>query len=184
MSILKTDRVKQLNFLLSLNINRLNSETSRREVRLSLLATEESMVSATGLFFYRIFAIVYIRMFAVRLNKRVTMKYIFFAMFFALLVSGCSMNKYYLDDTKPDKTFLVEKINEFQKEGLISKKPILVIDGIEYVSLKDINLTKMKLSKDDIKSVELLKKPAALRIFGNIGERGVLLITTKTTDKK
>ncbi len=80
--------------------------------------------------------------------------------------------------------FLLRKINEFQKEGLISKKPILVIDGIEYVSLKDINLTKMKLSKDDIKSVELLKKPAALRIFGNIGERGVLLITTKTTDKK
>ena len=112
------------------------------------------------------------------------MKYVFFALFFAFLVSGCSMNKYYLDDTKPDRTFLVEKINEFQKKGLTTKEPILVIDGVEYVNPKDINLTKMKLSKKDIKEIELLKKPAALRVFGNAGERGVLLITTKTADKK
>lgn len=89
------------------------------------------------------------------------------------------MNKYYLDGTKQDRTFLTEKIQELSKKGLISEQPILVIDGTEYVNPKKINLKKMKLTKSDIKNIDLLKKEKALKIFGNTGERGVLLITTK-----
>ena len=96
-----------------------------------------------------------------------------------LLLSACSMNRYYLDDTKQDRTFLFEKIQELSRKGLISERPILVIDGIEYIKLKKINLKSMKLSKSDIKNIELLKEEKALKIFGNAGERGVLLITTE-----
>ncbi|WP_207428313.1 hypothetical protein [Pedobacter sp. SYSU D00535] len=103
--------------------------------------------------------------------------------FLTLLLSACGMNRYYLDDTKQDRTFLFQKIQELSKKGLISERPILVIDGIEYVNPKKINLKSMKLSKSDIKNIELLKKEKGVKIFGNAGERGVLLITTKANSK-
>ena len=111
------------------------------------------------------------------------MKYYTFPVFLTLLFSACSTNRYYLDDTKQDRAFLVEKIQELSNKGLISESPILVIDGIEYVNTKKINLKRIKLSKSDIKNIELLKKDKGLKIFGNAGERGVLLITTKVGAK-
>lgn len=106
------------------------------------------------------------------------MKYFIFLIFVTFIISGCRLNGYYLDDTKQDRAFLVEKIQEFSKRGLTSETPILVIDGVEYVNPGVINLRKMKISKRDIREIELLKKDAAMRVFGHAGERGVLLITT------
>ena len=111
------------------------------------------------------------------------MRYLSFFLGLALLMSGCVVNRYYLDDTEQNERFLVEKISEFSQKGLTSSKPILVIDGVEFVKSNQIDLKGMKLSKADIKKIELLKKEAAVRVFGKSGERGVLLITTKNEEK-
>jgi len=101
-----------------------------------------------------------------------------------MILSGCSINRYRLSDKGKDKNFLIEQINDLYLKGQISKNPILVIDGTEYVNTKDLNLKKINLTKKDIKEIELLKKDAAKRVFGELGERGVLLITTKSNKDK
>lgn len=106
------------------------------------------------------------------------------SLFLLLFLCGCTQSHYYLDDTNQDKRFLVEKIEEFTKKGMTTNKPILVIDGIEFVDTKKVDLKRMGISKSDIKSIDLLKKEAALRVFGKEGERGVLLITTKKPKNK
>lgn len=83
------------------------------------------------------------------------------------------IKKYTSEDYDGVVIVTMKKWNEF------SKHPILVIDGIEYVDIQEINLRKIGLQKADIKKNELLKKESAIRIFGDEGERGVLLITSK-----
>ena len=107
------------------------------------------------------------------------MKYLLLPFLLVFLLSCCTLNRYSLDDEGKDKTFLIQKIEDLSKDGQISKKPILVIDGNEYVDIKEIDLVDLNLSKKDIKEIELLKRNAAIRVFGESGERGVLLITTK-----
>ncbi|MFT6867297.1 MAG: hypothetical protein ACJA08_002137 [Cyclobacteriaceae bacterium] len=97
---------------------------------------------------------------------------------FLIMSLGCSVNKYQL--AGEDKDFLIEQIESLSARDQISKKPILVIDGVEYVKKKDIALQKINLSKDRIEEIELLKKEAAIRVFGEEGKRGVLIITTKS----
>ena len=96
-----------------------------------------------------------------------------------LALSGCAVNKYNLADDNADEYFLLEQIELMYQKGQTSQYPILVIDGIEYVKKSDINLKKLNLKKADIKEIELLKQEAAVRVFGETGKRGVLLITIK-----
>ncbi|WKN40525.1 hypothetical protein [Tunicatimonas pelagia] len=112
------------------------------------------------------------------------MKYTFLPLLFVFLWSCSSLNRYYLYDEGTNKTFLTETISDLSKDGKISKKPILVIDGIEYIKPRNIDLVGLKLTKKEIKEIELLKEDAALRIFGNSGKRGVLVITTKKGSKE
>jgi hypothetical protein len=96
-----------------------------------------------------------------------------------LIITSCATNRYLLNDKGSDKRFLVKQIKTISSDNEISKHPILVIDGIEYVRLDSINLRETGLQKKDIEKIELLKMEPAVRIFGDEGERGVLLITTK-----
>ncbi|MFB6320822.1 hypothetical protein [Saccharicrinis sp. FJH54] len=96
-----------------------------------------------------------------------------------LVFFNCVNSRYLLDNKGTDKRFLIEQIKAISEENELSKHPILVIDGIEYVNVDEINLRKTGLQKRDIKKIELLKKEPAIRIFGDEGKRGVLLITTK-----
>ncbi len=106
------------------------------------------------------------------------MKKLFLLLLLISLFSQCTLNRYSLNDEGENKTFLIEKIKEFSKKGFISKKPILVIDGVEYVNSNEIDLVKLNISKKDIQEIELLKSDAAIKVFGESGKRGVLLITT------
>ncbi|MFT7238652.1 MAG: hypothetical protein ACI93L_002742 [Cyclobacteriaceae bacterium] len=96
------------------------------------------------------------------------------------LLSACPINKYQLAGDNKD--FLINQIDKFSQEGHISSKPILVVDSIEYVKSRKINLQETNLTKERIKEIELLKKDPAIRIFGNAGKRGVLVITSKSAE--
>jgi uncharacterized protein YcfL len=109
---------------------------------------------------------------------------------FALLISGCSSNRYLLTDKGNDKNFLIETINEYSKNGEISKKPIIVVDGVPNRFDYELKNKKLQLSKAEIKKIESLKNDVGIRLYGDYAKGGVLIVTTNsyvskepTTDK-
>jgi hypothetical protein len=107
-----------------------------------------------------------------------------------LLISGCSSNRYLLTDKGKDKRFLIETIKEYSKKGKISKKPIIVVNGVPNRFDYELKNKKLQLSKADIKKIESLKNDVGIRIYGDYAKGGVLVVTTNsyvskelTTDK-
>ena len=101
-----------------------------------------------------------------------------------ILLSGCVSNRYLLTDNGKDSKFLIEKIKDAKKIGDISKKPIIVVDGIPHRFDKELKENRLQLAKKDIKQVDVLKKDVGLKIYGEAGEGGVILITTKASAKQ
>lgn len=56
-----------------------------------------------------------------------------------------------------------------------SNSPLVIVDGIQYGSLEDINPA-------DIESIEVLKDASSTAIYGSRGANGVILITTRQAD--
>jgi hypothetical protein len=83
-------------------------------------------------------------------------------------------------DKGKDKYFLANKIKEMAKNGDISKRPIIVIDGEPYRYDYELKNAKLKISKDDIKQIDRVKLDVGIKIYGEAGKNGVLLITTKS----
>ena len=100
------------------------------------------------------------------------------------MISGCSSNRYLLTDKGNDKRFLIETINEYSKKGKISKKPIIVVDGVPNRFDHELKEKRIDLSKNDIKKIESLKKDVGIRIYGDYAKGGVLILTTKSYEKK
>ena len=99
-----------------------------------------------------------------------------FLVFVAVVTSSCISNRYLLSgDT--DNRMLKELIRTSTKNGVISKKPIVVVDGrpLRYADLKQIPLW---FKSEEVKSVEILKKESAVKIYGSDGKNGCMLITT------
>jgi TonB-linked SusC/RagA family outer membrane protein len=59
-----------------------------------------------------------------------------------------------------------------QRSLLASSEPLIIVDGVQYSSVQDIN-------PNDIQSMEVLKDAASTAIYGSRGANGVILITTK-----
>lgn len=112
------------------------------------------------------------------------MKNILSFLFLVLMLSGCASGRYILTDSGKHKRILVKTINEMYHSGQISKKPILVIDGIPYRFEKELKESKLSFSKDEIEKIQLLKKEVGIRIYGEYAQCGVLLITTKSPSSK
>ncbi len=108
------------------------------------------------------------------------MKNCLYLLLIILSLVSCSSNRYVLSDTDGNKDFLKQKIDEFKKTEGISNKPIIVVDGKPYRYTHELKENKLKLSKSDIKKIDVLKKDVGIRIYGEFAEAGVLLITTKS----
>ena len=100
-------------------------------------------------------------------------------LFLIVFLSGCSSNRYLLTDKGRDKKFLISYINDLEKKGMISKTPIIVVDGLPLRFNKELKEKRLSVSKNDIKQIEFLKHDSATKIYGESGKAGVLLITTK-----
>lgn len=97
-----------------------------------------------------------------------------------VIIYSCKSGNYMLSDTGEGKTFLVEQIDELVKKNLITKHPLIVIDGIEYRYDKELKKGKLPISKDDIASIDLVKPDKAKKIYSG----GIILITTKSYKKQ
>lgn len=112
------------------------------------------------------------------------MKTIFRLLILAILISGCTGNRYLLSDKGKDKRFLIDAIKEASKTGEMSQKPMIVIDGIPYRYDKELKNKRLQLTKNDIKQIDKVKKDVGIKIYGDAAKEGLLLITTKSNFNK
>ncbi len=97
-----------------------------------------------------------------------------------LVVTSCVSNRYALSDEGADKKYLIQFIKDSKKEGKVTNKPLIVLDGItyDYESLKE---RKLPVKKVEIDNMVCLPKDeeGATNIYGDLGEDGVVLIMSK-----
>lgn len=110
------------------------------------------------------------------------MKKIISAAFLLLSLSIYSQNRYELTDEGNDKLFLSDSISKMAVKGLITDKPIVVIDGKPY-RFQDLENQKLELSKVEIAKIIAIDKQKGINIFGNYGEAGVVIVTTNRQKK-
>jgi hypothetical protein len=86
-------------------------------------------------------------------------------------------------DKDQNKNFLIEYIDNLAKEKKITKHPIIILDGEQYRYDGELKKNKLPILKNDIIKIDLLKNEAAQKVFGESAKNGVLLITTKSSQK-
>ncbi|OFX87834.1 MAG: hypothetical protein A2W99_16090 [Bacteroidetes bacterium GWF2_33_16] len=94
------------------------------------------------------------------------------------MFGSCSSKRYLLTDSNKDKSFLVNKLKEEKSKGLISKKPIIVVDGVPYRFDYELKDSSLDISKSEIKKIEILEREIGIRIYGDFAKDGVVVITT------
>lgn len=105
------------------------------------------------------------------------MKKIISIVLLLLSISVYSQNRYELTDEGTDKQFLSDTISKMATNGLITDKPIVVIDGQPF-RYQDLESEKLKLSKKEIVKIMPIDRQKGINIFGTYGEAGVVIITT------
>lgn len=111
------------------------------------------------------------------------MKKIISILLFLLSLSIYSQNRYELLDEGKDKLFLSDSISKMAEKGMITDKPIVVVDGKPY-RYQDLENEKLSLLKIEIDKIVAIDKQKGINIYGNYGEAGVLIITTNRPNKK
>lgn len=72
-------------------------------------------------------------------------------------------------------------INLHIRNGQIGKeKPLIIIDGVEQIKDDAID----KLNPNIIESISVLKDESSVKLYGEKGKDGVILITTKNASTK
>lgn len=92
------------------------------------------------------------------------------------MVASCSKNRYLLSDKGKECYFLQQRIDESAKAGMISKTPMLVIDGYPFRYEVELKKQRLKLSRNDILQIDILKRQTSINIYGEQGKKGVVLI--------
>jgi len=106
------------------------------------------------------------------------MKHIILIVCLLLLVASCSTSRYLLTDKGNDRYFLQNYIDDSAKTGIISKIPLLVIDGHPYRYDVELKKQKLNLSRNNIANIDILKMKPSVSIYGESGRKGVVLIFT------
>jgi hypothetical protein len=102
-----------------------------------------------------------------------------------LLLSSLSIysqSRYELSDEGNGKFFLSDSISKMAVKGLITDKPIVVVDGKPY-RFQDLENQKLSLTKVEIAKIIAIDKQKGVNIFGNFGEAGVVIVTTNRPKK-
>ena len=107
------------------------------------------------------------------------MKKIFVIILSLTLLGSCSSKRYLLTGTNEDKSFLANMLKEEKNKGQISKKPLIVVDGVPYRYGYELKDSPLDFSKSEIKQIEILKREVGIRIYGDFAKGGVVLITTQ-----
>jgi hypothetical protein len=117
------------------------------------------------------------------------MKHLTYLIALCFILTACSTNRYLLNGSGRDRSFLIEQIKVAKNKGLVTNKPIIVLDGIPYRFSRELKNSSLNITKSDIETIEILKINKAIGSYGEFGKAGVMVITTKskkggTLDKK
>jgi len=100
-----------------------------------------------------------------------------------LLVSltSCVASRYELNDKGADKKFLVHYIKEQSKAGIISKKPLVVVDGFPLRYNDELKKGWLRRYKrDDIFSIRCVDVKGSTQIWGTrYGKDGAVIINIR-----
>jgi predicted nuclease with RNAse H fold len=110
------------------------------------------------------------------------MKKIITSALLLLSISIYSQNRYELIDEGKDKEFLSDTISKMSTKGLVTDKPIVVVDGKPF-RYQDLETKKLELSKNEIAKIIPIDKQKGINIFGEFGEAGVVIVTTNRPKK-
>jgi predicted nuclease with RNAse H fold len=110
------------------------------------------------------------------------MKKIITSALLLLSITIYSQNRYELIDEGKDKEYLLDTILKMAIKGLVTDKPIIVVDGKPF-RYQDLETKKLELSKSEIAKIIPIDKQKGINIFGEFGEAGVIIITTNRPKK-
>lgn len=99
------------------------------------------------------------------------------------IIIGCSNPRVFiLDDTKENKYFVSEFINNAFEENQIDKSPLIVINGKPFRYNKNQDTILLPLKKSNIKSLEFLNQNSSRIIYNEKENDGTIIITTRIQD--
>ena len=86
--------------------------------------------------------------------------------------------RYLITDNGNKKFFLIDFIKENQESGKLGEIPMVIVDGepITY-HYQEVN-KKFKISKTDIKRIEIMESEKSIPLFGSAGKYGVVQVYT------
>ena len=100
------------------------------------------------------------------------------------LFAACSTDRYLLSGSGEDTTFLSDKIKENVEMGLISNKPLIVIDGVPHRYSIELKEKSLELKRSQIRGIDVLRWDVGIKLYGEEGEAGVVVVTVKPKSKK
>ena len=97
---------------------------------------------------------------------------------------GCSNpHTFVLNDTKQNKYFVSESINQAFEKNEIDRSPLIVINGIPFRYNKDEDTILLPLKKSDIISLDFLNKNSSRIIYNEKENDGAIIISAKIQNK-
>lgn len=111
-----------------------------------------------------------------------------FILLILFLTVGCKIlsltdneKRYLITDRGNKKYFLIDFIKTHQENEKLGKTPMVIIDGEPFTyHYKETN-KELKISKNDIKRIEITNSEKSIPLFGNAGIYGVIRIYTYGT---
>lgn len=100
------------------------------------------------------------------------------------LLIACSKPKaFILNDTKENKYFALELINNAFEENQIDKCPLIVINGIPFKYNKEQDTILLPLKRSEIISLDFLNINSSRIVYNDKENDGAVIITTKSKTK-
>ncbi len=107
------------------------------------------------------------------------MKTLKFLLFILIVLTSCASNGYLLSGNGQDKKYLINYIDELQKENKVLKYPLVIVDGKPYRHDVELSSNKLPISKKDITYIRSLDWKSAKNIYGGAAKDGAIIISTR-----
>ena len=113
------------------------------------------------------------------MTKQIRIVIIIFSTFSCKITKLTDIEKLYLiADNGNKKYYLIDFIRENQEHGKLGEIPMLIIDGNPQMYHYKEKKEKIKISKSDIKRIEIIEKEKSILLYGSAGKYGVIEIYT------
>ncbi|MGE6352622.1 hypothetical protein ACQKCJ_01965 [Flavobacterium sp. NPDC079362] len=105
-------------------------------------------------------------------------------LFFSTIIIACSKPKaFILNDTKENKYFVLESVNNAFEKKQIDKSPLIVINGIPFKYDKEQDTIILPLKRSEILSLDFLNINSSRIVYNDKENDGAIIITTKSKTK-